>query len=89
MAVAEAWERVAQLIWGRRRDYRQAFGTPEGMRVLADLGRVCRAHETTWDADPREHARAEGRREVFLWIARHVKLTDEEYWNLYGKELEA
>jgi hypothetical protein len=54
--------------------------------VLRDLAKFCRAHETTFNPDPRAHALAEGRREVFLRIANHMNLTEDELWELYGKK---
>jgi hypothetical protein len=58
--------------------------TPFGQEVLADLAKFCRAHETCFHPDARAHAVAEGRREVFLRIQRHLNLSDEQLWQLYG-----
>ncbi len=69
----------------RRQSYQQTFGGPPGRVVLEDLARFCRAHDTTYHADPRMHAVLEGRREVWLRIAHHLNLTDEELWALYGQ----
>lgn len=73
-----------QFLHGRAQDYRDVFSSPAGERVLADLARFCRAHESTFHADPRVHAVAEGRREVWLRIQRNLELTDEQLWGLYG-----
>ena len=54
-----------------------------GKEVLEDLARFCRANETAFHADARAHAVAEGRREVWLRIQRHLQLTDEQLWALY------
>lgn len=69
---------------GRANDYRAVFSNPIGQRVLADLAKFCRAHESTFNADARLHAVAEGRREVWLRIQRNLELTDEQLWGLYG-----
>lgn len=69
---------------GRRYAYQQTFKGPLAEAVLKDLARFCRAHESTFHADPRLHAVAEGRREVFLRIEHHLKLTPEELWQLYS-----
>lgn len=53
-------------------------------RVLTDLAKFCRASETTYHADQRLSDVLIGRREVFLRIAQHLHLTDEQLWNLYG-----
>lgn len=69
---------------GRARDYQVVFGSPVGQRVLADLAKFCRAHVSTFHADARVHAVAEGRREVWLRIQQHLQLTDEQLYALYG-----
>ena len=53
--------------------------------MLTDLATFCRAHDTTFHVDERTHAMLEGRREVFLRIQRHLKLTEEELWSLFHK----
>jgi hypothetical protein len=75
----------AQQFLGRRRTaYYKTFSGPFGQEVLQDLAKFCRAHESTFHADPRAHAVAEGRREVWLRIQRHLQLDDETLWQLYG-----
>lgn len=54
--------------------------------VLKDLAKFCRANQTCFHADPRIHASLEGRREVFMRIMEHLKLTPDEYWEKYGRE---
>lgn len=75
----------------RKRDYQSLFLTPNGTptaageRVLKDLARFCRANQSTAvvspvtrSVDPVASALAEGRREVYLRITRHLYL-DESY----------
>lgn len=72
---------------GRRRTaYVAVFGqkTLFTEEVLVDLARFCRAHRSTFHADPRVHALMEGRREVFLRILDHLKLSEEDLWKLYS-----
>lgn len=76
-------ERVRGFIGRRRTAYVKTFLTPFGQEVLTDLARFCRAHQTTFHPDQRAHAVAEGRREVWLRIAQHLQLTDEQLWALY------
>lgn len=65
--------------FGRRRTaYVQTFDNPVGRQVLADLAVFCRATATTFHADPRLHALAEGRREVWLRISNHLNLSDDQ-----------
>lgn len=54
--------------------------------VLSDLARFCRAHSSTGHADPHIAARLDGRREVWLRIQNHLRLTDDELWQLHGGE---
>lgn len=76
--------KAQQFLSGRRTDYVQTFNTPHGEKVLDDLAKFCRAHESTFHADPRVHAALEGRREVWLRIQQHLNLNDETLWRIYG-----
>lgn len=85
--VRERWERIKDFLLNRQLAYQNTFvaGSPAADKVLKDLARFCRAHNTTFHPDPRMHAILEGRREVFLRIERFLKLTPEEVWELHGK----
>jgi hypothetical protein len=74
--------------WLMRRQwaYRTAFSGVCGDLVLKDLMRFCRMHESTFHADPRLHALAEGRREVILRICDHLHLPPEKLWELHSGE---
>jgi hypothetical protein len=52
--------------------------------VLRDLAKFCRAHETTASPSDRDTYIKEGRREVWLRIQQHLRLTDEQLWELFG-----
>lgn len=80
----EVIDRVLGFLQRRRTAYRATFLTPMGDEVLADLAKFCRAHESTFHTDPRVHAVLEGRREVFLRIARHLNLDDDKLYELYA-----
>ena len=67
---------------GRRESYRRVFDSPDGKAVLADLAKFCRASVTTFHEDPRAHALAEGRREVWLRIQNHLRLSEDDLWQL-------
>ncbi len=54
--------------------------------ILADLAKFCRAHESTFDPDPRVHALLEGRKEVWNRIQHHLQLTDEDLWSIYMRK---
>ena len=77
-------DKVRQALGERRYAYQKTFNGPLAEVVLKDLSRFCRAHESTFHADPRAHAMAEGRREVWLRIQNHLKLTPEQLWELYS-----
>jgi len=68
----------------RKAAYQMAFEGAHGERVLADLGKFCRAEATCFHEDPRIHAALEGRREVYLRIQQHLSLGAEELATLYG-----
>ena len=52
--------------------------------VLKDLMKFCRAIESTYATDPRDAARLDGRREVFLRIQSHTKMSQDQLWALLG-----
>ncbi len=65
-----------------KRDYIAAFGGPAGQDVLRDLAKFCRADQTCFTTDPRQHALLEGRREVWLRIQHYLNLTTEQIYAL-------
>jgi hypothetical protein len=66
----------------RRHAYQATFRGGYAHIVLEDLAKFCRANEPTYQQDARAHALAEGRREVWLRIQRHLRLSDDELWAL-------
>lgn len=64
--------------------YRNVFTGQAGDVVLKDLAKFCRANESTAHTDPHVAARLDGRREVWLRIQSHLKLSDEQLWELFG-----
>lgn len=85
-------------LWRRALAYRAVFlapdGTPNpaGARVLAHLGRFCRASKPTvmFDGtgrvDALASARMDGRREVWLLIQEHLHLDDRVLLQLQQQE---
>jgi hypothetical protein len=81
-------------LFNRRAAYRSAFMdgnslSEHGRRVINDLAKFCRANDTTTQVspitrtvDPLASAQAEGRREVFLRIMWHLKLTESDMISL-------
>jgi hypothetical protein len=78
-------DRARQYLARRRTAYVKTFQGPFGEEVLADLAKFCRANQSTFHSDPRVHAVAEGRREVWLRISQHLNLTDDQLWRMYGQ----
>lgn len=81
-------EKARQLLVARRRAYLQVFN-PNNVflaEVMADLARFCRAEESAFHQDPRAHALLEGRREVYLRIQDHLKLSEEEFLKKFGRK---
>ena len=83
-------ESVKSALVKRQQDYQHTFRlenraiTDEGVRaVLKDLQTFCRADSTCFHADPRVHAALEGRREVYLRIMDHLKLSTKELQSKY------
>jgi hypothetical protein len=84
--IREFYDRARALLGDRRFAYRKTFAGQRGTApdiVLRDLAKFCRAHESTMHIDARAHAVAEGRREVWLRIQRHMNLSPEQLWDLY------
>lgn len=80
----EFFDKLRAALRERQYAYQATFRGPLAEVVLKDLARFCRAHESTYHEDARAHALAEGRREVFLRIERHLKLKPDELWSLYS-----
>ncbi len=79
-------EQAREWLRSRRTAYQRLFlghGVDTDL-VLQDLAKFCRASESTFHADQRLSDVLIGRREVFLRIAHHLHLTDDEIWKLYG-----
>jgi hypothetical protein len=70
-----------------QRAYHVVFGSPDGKLVMADLTAYCFGRKTTFDPDPRVHARNDGRREVLMRIVEFTSLTLEEIYALRGPAL--
>lgn len=73
----EAISKIKQL----QLDYQHVFADEAGKRVLQDLSRLGFGKASTFHVDSREHARREGRREVFLHIDTMLSLNITELEN--------
>lgn len=83
-------EKAKEFLKTRRTSYNRVFKnelvSKDCELVLKDLAKFCRANKSTFHDDPRIHAALEGRREVFLRIANHLNMSEEELWKLYGEK---
>ena len=77
-------EEAREALTRRKRHYGHTFLGPAGQETLSDLATFCRGHESCWHPDPRIHAVAEGRREVWLRIEHHLNLSVEQLYVLYN-----
>jgi len=82
----EAAERLSakELLHQRKQAYQRTF--PRNLSVeavLSDLAQFCRASKSTYHPDPRTHALLEGRREVWLRIAEHLSMSEDELFDKY------
>lgn len=75
----------AQVVDQRRRAYQATF-KGEGQEVLKDLAVFCGSTKSSFSRDPLEMAHREGRREVWLRIQSHMKLTEDDIWQLFERE---
>jgi len=81
----KAWvEKARGFLKQRQTAYQRTFAGVSGEIVLRDLAKFCRAHSTTFHPDERMSAILQGRHEVYLRIAQHLKLTEDQIWTLYG-----
>lgn len=68
----------------RKVDYQLAFTSGPGQAVLHDLAKFCRADENTFNKDPRLSDVLIGRREVWLRIQKHLRLTPDQLYAIYA-----
>jgi len=83
--ILDSFSKIKDLIRTRKFAYQMVFAKENKYTraVLKDLARFCRAHESTFDVDPRRHAALEGRREVFLRIKEYLELNETEIYELH------
>lgn len=86
LSTKELVDRAKNFLFQRQRAYRTTFMNPVGETVLADLVKFCRACETTFDKDPTVSDHLDGRREVWLRIQHHLRLSEAEIWKMYSGE---
>lgn len=76
-------ERLRAAIGRKRHAYQATFRNPAAERVLLDLAKFCRAHESTAHPDSHIAARLDGRREVWLRIQQQLQLSPRALWELH------
>lgn len=92
MSVRENVSAAIDFLRRRKRDYQLTFNPlqPAHYAVLEDLAKFCRAAETCvvrnadGSIDDKRTLTLEGRREVWLRIQQHLRLTEEQLFGLYS-----
>lgn len=81
-----AKQKAINFLHGRKIAYVHSFTGKAGEGVMEDLETFCRGTSSCFNPDPRIHAVLEGRREVWLRIQEHLKLSPEQLWEKYGRK---
>lgn len=83
-------QKILDYLARRKQAYIAVFmrGDPDVELLLTDLAKFCRAGESTFNPDPRLDAMLTGRKEVWLRIANHLNLTEDELYSVFvlGKQ---
>lgn len=69
----------------RRMNYVRTFSGHPAKKVLADLACFCRANASTFHPDRAVQSKMDGRREVWLRIQQHIRLSDFELWTMFAE----
>lgn len=87
MSAVVEW--VKERLMARRTAYVSVFDfdNSNAQAVLQDLAKFCRSEKSTFHEDPRMEARLDGRKEVWLRIQHHLRLSPEQLWKLYSGNL--
>lgn len=81
-----SWTGRSYYVQELKRAYQFTFGdSPGAQLVLKDIADFTRAYHIngTFDPNPYEHARLEGRREVWQRIMNHLHISEEKLMMLY------
>jgi hypothetical protein len=84
--MTELLAKAKGFLFHRKEAYLRTFQGPLADEVLADLAKFCRADRSTFHEDPSVARQLDGRREVWLRIQHHLRLTQDQLWYLYGKD---
>jgi hypothetical protein len=57
----------------RRELYHAVFKTPQGIKVLEDLSRMCEFKHTSFDPEPMKMANKEGKKELYRYIQKQLE----------------
>ena len=79
-------EPAKEFLKGRALAYQRVFvlDNRDVQVVLKDLMKFCRVVESTFHPDARVAAQLDGRREVYLRILQHTRLSQDQLWTLLG-----
>lgn len=88
MTLQEIYQKTRQFLTARSQAYQAVFA-PGVMAdiVLADLAAFCRANESTFHPTDAVAHRLDGRREVWLRLQHHLKLSSDDLMRIYATKL--
>ena len=86
--------KIREMLRTRKQAYRYVFhGSNEdgqysiqGARVLDDLAKFCKAHQSPFHLDERATLIMMGRQEVFQRIQHQLHMTDDQLWDFYAEK---
>jgi len=86
MTPIEMLNQAKRWLGERRYAYQKVFNSKSQYTntVLADLAKFCRAMDSTFHENERVQSKLDGRREVWLRIMMHLKLSEDELWKELG-----
>ena len=80
----EVIQKAKDFLRTRGQAYRLVFKGVHAEIVMTDLAKFCRANESTFHKDPKVEGIMQGRREVWLRIAVHLNLTEDQLWSYFN-----
>lgn len=84
LTLGAVYKNTVRFLVTRKRAYQLVFQSQSGEVVLEDLAKFCGAEVSTFYDDPRKQAWAEGKREVWLRIAKHLNRSPMELNKMFG-----
>ena len=85
--LSDVRDKLRAIFASRQQNYKRTFHGPVAREVLRDLAKFCRANKSVFDESQRATDIAIGRNEVWLRIANHLELSQDELFRLtFGED---